>query len=219
MLGHIAIADLGGYYAQDEKTGALVDTYVPTSNVPVTAAHAMAVSVPAEDAVFERLFDETYAYAKAEWFAAATSLAYPALVTIGTSSTASGKRTWWYAGVSLRGSSRYFCLDVNETVYWFGAYAPGAGAFEAWTERNNREANMRVGDTTISAAPVEYPESLSTLSSTLSTSLSPKFNRNFYAATLVNAFYNAAWLWTPMRSLTSSATALFEHFNPTLKEL
>lgn len=218
MLGHIAIAALGGYYSQDEESGAVVDTYIPASCVQVKGPHSIEREIPPSEAVFEKIFDETYLYAKTEFTIPYASVQFPYIALLGCRRISAGTRTYWYAGGSTQGGRR-FCLYINETLRSGGTYSASAGPIVVWTEPNNRTANMIVRGTHLTGAPARY-SSIESLPSFLSTSLEDAaFVGNFYVAALRNPYYHTEWVWMPLRSCSSAATALFEHYNPTLMEL
>lgn len=220
MLGHIAIAALGGFYAQDPESGAVVDTYIPAARIRLTGVHTWTKRVEPQDAILERVFDDTQAYTKWEYTMPSSAVTYPAALCIGNQKyDPTNPRTWWYAGAETSHTSPYLCLYTNETIANVKLYKPYAGVLSAWTKRGERRAVMKFGSSLVQDTVRlfnSFKEQVSLLR------VGPNLaaiEQEFYVASLVNEYYNTHFLVLPMRSFTSASTALFEHFNPTLQEL
>lgn len=216
MLGHIAIAALGGFYAQDEESGAVLDTYIPAAHIHVSGAHTWSKSISAKDAVFERLFDDTQIYTKLQFLMPSSVITYPTGAAIGTEQRSAGPRTWWYGGCSVKN----FCLFTNENANLLEPYSPTAGVMTVWTKCGQRSASITVGHTSALTTTVVSYSSLRALPSVLRLGDAHTYTeQEFYIGCLTNDYYDVHYLVSPMQSLTRAQTALFEHFNSTLREL
>lgn len=224
MLGHIAIAALGGFYAQDPESGSVADTYVPASSIRMSGLHTWTTDIDAQDAVFEHVFDDTQVYAKSEFLMPAAAVTYPRLVLIGTTkyrAELTNQRTWWFAGActSPTNGRKQFCLYVNENILDMGAYRPSDGIIICWSQKGERAAHIVIRSEEKVATVSRFP-SFSMDSALLQIGSSHSYvEQNFYVASLVNDYYHAYYMVSPMASLSGASVALFEHFNPSLLEL
>lgn len=220
MLGHIAIAALGGYYAQDAESGAVIDTYVPSEFVRMTGLHQWGTTIEPQHAIFERVFDDTQLYVKAEYLMPASVVTFPRTAVLGTSNwNASLHRTWWYGGCYSGNTVKTFSLIFNENELIIKDYAPSAGAFVVWTKQGERRCNMAMEGVIVQGTVARYNSFEQQKSLMIVGSSHSYIDQNFYVASLQNAYYGVHYLVSPMASPTTAATAVFEHFNPTLQEL
>lgn len=222
MLGHIAIAALGGYYAQDAESGAVIDTYVPSEFVRMEGSHSWGTTIEPQNAIFERVFDDTQLYVKSEYLMPASVVTYPRTAVLGTPNwNASIPRTWWYGGCYKWEPEKRlsFSLIFNEDELIIKDYAPSAGAFVVWTKQGERRCNMAMEGVIVRGTVARYNSFAQQKSSMRVGASHAYIDQNFYVASLQNEYYGVHYLVSPMVSPTTAATAVFEHFNPTLQEL
>ena len=211
MLGHIAIASLGGYFAQ-ERTGKVIDTYHPARCVPLRGVHWHTFSRAAGTSDYDKVFSNTYAYSKVLFRMPTNNMTFPTILVLGTPNMSSAAaRTWVSAGASVANGGQYE-IRHEETYTALAPYEIDYGELVAETYRGDphlylfrlgeslgiQPEHTRLFETGIVVFRVGYNKST--------------FFVDFYAESIENDDYHYHWFRQAMKSTNGESCALFEHF-------
>lgn len=211
MLGHIAIASLGGYYAQD-NAGRVIDTYHPARCVPMRGVHWYNFNRAAGTSDYDKVFSDTYAYSKVLFRMPTADMTFPTILVIGTQNMSSAAaRTWVSAGVSVANGGQYE-IRHEETYTALAPYEIDYGELVAETYRGDphlylyrlgeslgiQPEHTRLFETGIVVFRVGYNKST--------------YNVDFFADVIENDSYGYHWFRQAMKTTDGKRCATFEHF-------
>lgn len=208
MLGHIAIAAMGGCFSQNPDTGAAEATYFPAEYVEFSGANIrMLVQRSANTTDFALGFTATRFWVRGQTLAKAAS-GYPSLGILGTNIfSASYERCWATLMFDFRGYATHASgeggtvLDTSQTPsqIWTFQKAAGTNASEA-----NSSSKNSILETVYTAALRSSPFVFSLGFDTKM----PAFR--YWGDFIRNEFYGVHWRRLPMRGVENGGVALYE---------
>lgn len=211
MLGHTAIAALGGCYSQNPDTGACEATYFPAEYIDISNGYMKRTARDAGTTTFEQGFTQTRFWTKQQRFSG-TVLSYPAFILLGTLYSGSGPRTWVQCGVGP-GSNPGVQHIVGESVL---TISPQWNPTLVWTCSKDSGSNTSVmtdGSITSRRTTTEYPVSMTSSafyfqSGTPSPATATLVR--FWGDLMSNEPYGIRFRRLPMRSAENEFSALYD---------
>lgn len=210
MLGHIAIASLGGYFAQD-STGKVIDTYHPARCVPMRGVHWYNFTRAGGTSEYDKVFTETYAFSKVIFQMPLSSITYPTILVVGTQVVGRYPRSWVSGGVSSENSGQ-FEIRHEETCTALAPYEINRGELTAETHRGDPAMYLsRLGES-IHIQPIQT-QLLDTGTVIFRVGYNKStFNVDFFADVIENDSYGYHWFRQAMKTTEGKRCATFEHF-------
>lgn len=210
MLGHIAIAAMGGYFAQD-RTGKVIDTYHPTRCVPMRGVHWHNFTRTGGTSEYDKVFTETYAFSKVIFQMPISDISYPTILLLGTQAPGRYPRTWVSGGASIENGGQ-FEIRHEETCTALAPYEIAHGALVAETYRGDPCLRLSRLGAVIQAQPI-----LDKLFETAPVYFRVGYSKavyhvDFFADVIENDSYDYHWFRQAMKTTDGKRCATFEHF-------
>lgn len=201
MLGHIAIAAMGGCFSQNPDTGAAEATYFPTEKVTIAGVASKRHGLGTGEATFDSFFTATRWWVK--WKVAAYSFSdYNSLLSV---RTYVGSAAY---GCTIATHNQHLLVYSNSTAEYFVN-----GAEREYVSQKDKESSVIVVEN-------ENKRFENSITSAVSfANVAPAFSTGPAASPLVTQYWgdllsndahNVHWRRLPMVCVEKVGTALFE---------
>lgn len=218
MLGHIAIAAMGGCYSQNPDTGAAEATYFPADSIVIRGNFRRQQSREPGTTDFRFGFTQTCFWAKMQ---AIYCMPYnwPAFVALGTTGQASGTRTIAFCGVGINDSKGSVAIMTNDTYEHLSDVTNPSDIWVCKKSSGSDASTMTDGTITSSRVTAPYARSLAEVpfAFMVAPSNSDAITR-FWGDWMSNEPYNIHWRRIPMQCAEAPGIALYEVFKKELVE-
>lgn len=214
MLGHIAIAAMGGCFSQDPDTGAAEATYFPAESVIINADISKSSSREAGTTDFLHGFTETEIWTKAQALSY-TMTGFPSFARLGTVSSSVSPRAWFMTAVTIAGVVHYanevstnVSKRLNPTLVF--TTQKQAGENVSWLLADGIAHSATTNDNEEARAVAEWFFQTGTDNRITSV--------RFWGDYLHSDYYGVRWRRLPMQCVERNSVALYEADNKQLVE-
>lgn len=210
MLGHIAIATMGGCFSQNPDTGAAEATYFPAESVLIQGNFRHQKSREPGTTDFRLGFTQTYFWAKLQ---SINCLAYnwPALVALGTAGLAGGVRTMAFCGIGINNGRPSVAIMTNDTYEHLSSVVNPTEIWICKKESGADTTTMTNGTITSTRVTVPHVKSLTEIAFAfiVGPANSTDITR-FWGDRMSNEPYDIHWHRLPMQCTETPCIALYE---------
>lgn len=205
MLGHIAIAAMGGCFSQNPDTGAAEATYFPAESITLQSAAKMSVRREADTTDFTSGFTQTRFWTKTQFININPSI-WPKFAMLGVDTPDSYKPRAW-VGFMINSYGQVMHI-ANESYAYVSQVINPTKIWTCSKEAGTDTSLMTDGVTTSWRTTKDNPASRASYSFVFY--FGTEGVSRFWGTTMQNEAYGIHARWQPMLCAETSAVAIFD---------
>lgn len=211
MLGHIAIAAMGGCFSQNPDTGAAEATYFPAESVVIQGVFQHKVSRPAGTTDFTQGFTNTRFWTKQQALSSGGLASYPPFIALGTVATGYGARTWCQCGMGPNSGKDAVLHIVNERILALSTAGIPTNEWICTKNTGSDESRMTDGNIDSRRTSSQYSASLEGADFVFLTGPQRmECITRFWGDLMSNEYYGIHFRRIPMQCVENESVALYE---------
>lgn len=211
MLGHIAIAAMGGCFSQNPDTGAAEATYFPAESVVIQGAFQYKVSRPSGTTDFTQGFTNTRFWTRQQALVTEGVASYPPFVYLGTGATGYGTRTWCACCLGPNPTPGVVLHITNERIFTVSAKVAPTDKWICTKSAGSDESFMTDGSIVSRRTTTKYSASLEGAAFDFATGAQRSgCITRFWGDLMNNDYYGIHFRRIPMQCVENESIALYE---------